>query len=156
MAAAMLEKVAGITWEQLVNAYIAGPLKISIQYGWPNLSDSTANTGHWNQNGIFKAEDKDTRLRINPVFYPAQDININIADYVKFVQENMKGLSGKKALMNKKQYDMIHFGLPDYSFGWFNGAIDNYSYSFSEGILPVIQLQGGDYQGKKHRHHRYV
>ncbi len=79
--------------------------------------------------------------RLNPVFYPAQDINITIGDYVKFVQDNMRALLGKKALITEKSAHLLHFGTPDYAFGWYNGSIDNNSFSFSEGMSLLFNCR---------------
>ncbi|MBS1596838.1 MAG: beta-lactamase family protein [Bacteroidetes bacterium] len=134
MAASMLEKVAGKKWEGLVNDYINIPLKVTIKYGWPFMTDSTAPAGHWTQGNYFHAEGADTWVRPNPILYPAHHISINLQDYIKFMQENLSGLLGKTAHLKKETFEFLHFGLIDYALGWNNGALDNYSYSFHEGL----------------------
>jgi len=133
MAASMLERVGGKKWEGLVNEFINIPLKISIKYGWPNQTDTSAPAGHWSQGGYFHAEEPDTWLRPNPVLYPAHHININLSDYIRFMQENLKGLLGKKAHLTKQTFEYLHYGILDYAMGWNNGTLNDISYSFHEG-----------------------
>lgn len=134
MATSMLERAAGKKWEGLVNDYLNNPLQISIKFGWPFMTDSAAPLGHWSQGNYFHAEEADTWVRPNPILYPAHHINISLPDYIRFVQENLAGLTGKKAHLTKETFQFIHFGLIDYSLGWNNGSLDDFSYSFHEGI----------------------
>jgi hypothetical protein len=52
-------------------------------------------------------------------------MNLSVPDYVKFLQDELKGLRGGKAQLSQRTLELIHFGLPDYSFGWENGSIMN-------------------------------
>jgi D-alanyl-D-alanine carboxypeptidase len=141
MAASMLEKAAGKKWENLVTEYLDKPLKISIKYGWPNLEDSTATSGHWNPGDYFRAEDHHTWVRLSPILNPANDINITLVDYIKFMQENLRGLLGKKAHLSQQSFEYLHYGLLDYAMGWNNGVLENVSYSFHEGISLLFDCR---------------
>jgi len=134
MATSMLERVAGKKWEGLVNEYLNIPLKITIKYGWPFLTDSAAPAGHWMQGNNFHSEEANTWVRPNPILYPAHHINISLPDYIKFMQENLSGLNGRKAHLAKETFEYLHYGILDYSLGWYNGTLDDNSYSFHEGL----------------------
>ena len=128
----MMEKVTGKSWEELVTEFVKKPLQIQIGYAWPNQSDPDGNAGHWTQGSYFHAEEPDTWLRLNPLLYPAQNINISLPDYVRYMQENLKGLKGSSALLSPATYDSLFFGQLDYAMGWNNGSMDNMSYAFHE------------------------
>ena len=123
IAASMLEKASGTSWEKLIEEYVSKPLDISIKYGWPIKISDKQPAGHWARYGSMSAELADTWVKVYPPAIPAADINISISDYVKFLQANLRGLRGGKTLLTKKTLDLIHFGMTDYSFGWDNGAI---------------------------------
>jgi CubicO group peptidase (beta-lactamase class C family) len=141
VAASMLERVAGKKWENLVIEYLNTPLKISIRYSWPNLEDSTATYGHWFQSNYFHSEDPNTWLIPNTVLYPAHDINITLPDYITFLQENLRGLNGKKSRLGQKYCEYVHYGILDYSLGWNNGVLENNSFSFEEGISLLFNCR---------------
>jgi D-alanyl-D-alanine carboxypeptidase len=111
------------------------------QYAWPNLTDPLAPCGHWFQSNQFHAEDAGTWLRPNAILYPAHDININLPDYIKFLQENLRGLQGKKTKLNQQSFEYLHFGLLDYSMGWHNGVLEDNSFSFHEGISLLFNCR---------------
>jgi D-alanyl-D-alanine carboxypeptidase len=141
MAASMMEKVAGKKWEGLVNEYLNKALDISIKYGWPNLNDASAPAGHWSQGSYFHAEEAETWVRPNAILYPAHHINITLPDYIKFMQENLKGLAGQKAHITQKTLEYIHYGILDYSMGWYNGTLNDNTYSFHEGIAFLFDCR---------------
>jgi CubicO group peptidase (beta-lactamase class C family) len=141
IATAMLEKISGKSWEKMIDEYINKPLGISIKFGWPNKIDTASPWGHGNIGGYFHAEGPDTWVGFNPILNPALSINISLHDYVKFMQENLRGLLGKKAHLNSQIFKQLHFGLLDNSLGWNNGSLENYSFSFHEGISLLFDCR---------------
>ena len=141
MAASMMEKVTGKAWEELLTQYVRKPMKISIRYSWPNLYDSAAPYGHWNQGGYFRAEEPDTWVKDNPLFYPGHDIALTMPDYIKYMQENLQGLAGKNHQLPQSAYEFLFFGLPDYALGWNNGSLNNQSFAFHEGISVLFNCR---------------
>ncbi|PWT71478.1 MAG: hypothetical protein C5B59_18060 [Bacteroidetes bacterium] len=134
MAAAMLEKVSHKKWENLVEEYINQPMKISVKFGWPIMDDTAATYGHWSQGNYFHSEDLNTWIKPNDVMYPAHNINLSLPDYVRFMQEHLRGLTGRKAALDQQTFQYMHFGILDFSMGWNNGSLHDYSYSFHEGM----------------------
>ncbi|HYF32445.1 MAG TPA: serine hydrolase domain-containing protein [Chitinophagaceae bacterium] len=133
VAAAMLEKVSGMPWEKMLDEYINTPLGISAKTGWPNKLSEQQPWGHWSRYGPLSPEPPDTWVKVYPPIIPAIDVNITIADYARFLQEHLRGLRGEKAYLNKKTFDLLHFGIPDYSLGWQNASIGNDRISFHTG-----------------------
>jgi len=125
VAVVMLEKASGLSWEKMVETYLNKPLSISVKFGWPNAISSTEPWGHWTKYGSLSAEPGDTWVKQHPAILSASGVNINVPDYAKFLQDELKGLRGGKGNLTTRTLELIHFGLPDYSFGWENGAIGN-------------------------------
>jgi D-alanyl-D-alanine carboxypeptidase len=141
MAAAMMEKVTGKSWEDLVTLYIRKPLNISIRYSWPNRMDPAAPAGHWFQGGSFHSEDPDTWVKVHPVLYPGQGISISLPDYIKFMQLNLRGIAGASTRMPQAGFDFMFFGMPDYALGWNNGNYFNQSFAFHEGLSLLFNCR---------------
>jgi len=141
VAASMMERVSGKTWEDLITEYIRKPLNISMRYSWPNRMDPTAPAGHWFQGGSFHSEDPDTWVKVHPVLYPGQGISISMPDYVKYMQANLSGLYGERMALPKSAFEFLYFGLPDYSMGWNNGSYNGQSFAFHEGISLLFNCR---------------
>ncbi len=141
MAASMMEKVTGKSWEDLVTQYIRKPLNISLRYSWPNRLNAAAPAGHWFQGGSFHSEDPDTWVKVHPVLYPGQGISISMPDYIKYMQMNLRGLAGKHTRIPKTTFDFLFFGLPDYAMGWNNGSYLNQSFAFHEGLSLLFNCR---------------
>jgi CubicO group peptidase (beta-lactamase class C family) len=141
MAASMLEKVTGKSWEDLVTEYIRKPLNISMRYSWPNRMDPAAPAGHWYHGGSFHSEPPDTRVKVQPVLYPGQGISINMPDYIKYMQMNLQGLTGRKSFLSQAGFEFLYFGLPDYALGWNNGSFNDQSYAFHEGLSLLFNCR---------------
>jgi hypothetical protein len=48
----------------------------------------------------------------------AGNINVSLPDYAKFIQLQLKGLLGKSPLFTAEEFNYMHYGLPNFSFGW--------------------------------------
>ncbi|HCL84174.1 MAG TPA: hypothetical protein DIC22_09375 [Chitinophagaceae bacterium] len=141
MAASMMEKVTGKSWEALVTEYVRKPLNISVRYSWPNRMDQSAPAGHWYQGGSFHSEDPDTRVKVHPVLYPGQGLSISLPDYIKYMQANLRGLSGGNTHLSKAGFEFLFFGLPDYAMGWNNGSYYDQSFAFHEGLSLLFNCR---------------
>ena len=133
VAAAMLEKAGGMQWEKMLDEYINKPLNISAKTGWPNKISEEQPAGHWARYGSLAPEPANTWVKPHPAIIPAFDINLTITDYAKFLQENLRGLRGEKASLTQRSFELMHFGIPDYSFGWQNASLGNARISFHTG-----------------------
>ena len=81
----------------------------------------------------FSPEPPDTWVKVYPPIIPGTDVNISITDYARFLQEHLRGLRGEKAGLTKKTFDLLHYGIPDYSLGWQNAVIGSDRISFHTG-----------------------
>jgi CubicO group peptidase (beta-lactamase class C family) len=125
-AGLMLEKASGKTYKQLVSE-LGKTLNIEFGYGWPNATDHKQTWGH---NASLQPEATAADYKLDWLL-PAGNINITLPDYIKFIQEQLKGLQGKSALLTKQEFEFLHYGLPGFAVGWnwtINDKLHKYSY----------------------------
>ncbi|TPG44443.1 serine hydrolase domain-containing protein [Flavobacterium pectinovorum] len=129
-AGLMLEKATGKTYELLVKE-LGKSLNINFDFGQPNLKDKNQPWGH-DEN--LEPEKPALNYKLNWLS-SAGNINVSLPDYCKFIQMQLQGLSGKSKVFTKEEFEYMHYGLPEFSFGW-NSEINEKSklkYSFHNG-----------------------
>lgn len=119
IATIMLEKVSGKSWEELLTHIFKSKLKIDFALGWPNRNFKNQPFGHWIENEKLVSVPPNTKYDLNLV-QPAGDLSMNINNYVKFIQLNLKGLSGEDNLLKAATYNFLHNAKEDYAIGWGN------------------------------------
>jgi CubicO group peptidase (beta-lactamase class C family) len=119
IAALMLEKVSGKSWEQLIDVILTKKLKIPVYIGWPNKKDPYQPYGHWSNGDevISLPPEHDYYLDL---IEPAGDISMRIADYTRFIQLHLQGLSNKKNLLKADTYQYVFNCCKEYALGWGN------------------------------------
>lgn len=138
IAASMLEKVTGESWESLINYYLHDQLGMTPAFGWPNTNDPDQPWGH-----MLVA---DRLIPIPPgngdvmpsFLSPAGDINLNLKDYAQLIQMQLKGLREEDNFLKKETYDLIHKGLPDYALGWENMNLYGHRVSIHDGTAGAF------------------
>jgi len=116
-ASIMLEKASGKTWRELVRD-LGAELGVDFGFSWPNIADSNQPWGHDMKDGNLVPLPPSDPYRLRWV-EPAGDINMNLPDYAKFLQINLKGLKGESRLLSREEFEFLHFGIPDhYAIGW--------------------------------------
>lgn len=129
-AGLMLEKASGKSYENLV-IELGKSLNIDFEFGQPNLKNKNQPWGH-DEN--LKPEKPALNYKLNWLS-SAGNINVSLPDYCKFIQMQLQGLSGKSKELSIEEFDYMHYGLPEFSFGWLS-EIDESShlkYSFHYG-----------------------
>ncbi len=130
IAGLMLEKASGRDYKTLVTE-LGENLKIEFEFGQPNLKNINQTWGH---NPKFEAEKPAENFKLNWLS-SAGNINVSILDYTKFIQLQLNGLLGKSEKLSAEEFDLMHYSLPEFSYGW-QWYIDENSklkYSFHEG-----------------------
>lgn len=119
LASLMLEKVTGSSWEQLVEKVFNTDLKLNVKLSWPENQKQKDTWGHNTENDklIPVPSNFDYHLDYTE---PAGDINIELKDYIKFIQLNLQGLNGHNNFLKADTYKFIHKGITNYSLGWYN------------------------------------
>ncbi len=116
-AAVMLERASGKTWEELVMD-LGSELDLDFGLSWPNAADPSQPWGHRGGSGKLIPTPPSDIYNLHWV-EPAGDINMTITDYARFLQMQLRGLQGFGPLLNQKDYEFLHSGMPDhYSIGW--------------------------------------
>lgn len=119
LAALMLEKATGKSWEQLVEKVFNKDLKLNVKLSWPENQKQKDTWGHRFENGKLIPVPSTVNYHLD-FTEPAGDINIKLTDYVKFIQLNLEGLNGVSNYLKADTYQFIHKGIENYSLGWYN------------------------------------
>ncbi len=53
---------------------------------------------------------------------PAMELSMPLPDFARLVQLHLQGLLGQGNYLKSSTYHTIHFGKPDYSYGWVVGG----------------------------------
>ena len=119
LAALMLEKATGKSWELLVDKVFNQDLTLNVKLSWPENQKQKDTWGHSFENGKLLPVPSTTDYHLDYT-EPAGDININLKDYTKFIQLNIQGLEGSNNYLTAKTYQFLHTGIANYSLGWYN------------------------------------
>ncbi|MCV2485820.1 beta-lactamase family protein [Flavobacterium sp. SH_e] len=114
-AGLMLEKATGKSYETLVQE-LGKKLNINFGFGQPNVTDINQPWGH-DEN--LKPEKPFVNYKLNWLS-SAGNINVNLPDFCKFTQMQLQGLLGKSKVLSEEEFNKMHFGFPEFSFGWYS------------------------------------
>lgn len=132
LAAMMVEKVTGMSWEKLIDTVFNKDLKLDVKLSWPENLNSKDTWGHSFENNKLSPVPSNTDYHLDYT-EPAGDINIKLTDYIKFIQLNIQGLQGHNNYLKASTYNFIHKGIEGYSLGWFNSYENNQDFSTHSG-----------------------
>ncbi|PVV13548.1 MAG: hypothetical protein B6D77_04265 [gamma proteobacterium symbiont of Ctena orbiculata] len=133
MAAAMLEQVAGLTWEELVQQTLSHDLQLPVIFGWPNKHHRNQPWGHAEIDGTLKALSPEHEYRLPDIIAPAGDLSLKPLDYASYVQLHLQGLMGKDNYLAAGTYRTIHYRQRGFSFGVVNASAWGERYSMFDG-----------------------
>jgi CubicO group peptidase (beta-lactamase class C family) len=145
IAGAMLERVAGTSWEDLMTSEIFEPLGLDAGFGWPARHGVEQPWGHTATDGELRPHDPDGPYRLGAETAPAGDVNASIRSYARFVQMHLRGLRGEAQLLSVESFRHLH--LPDEGFasGWgvqqFEGAETSAHSGSADTFYAVVVLQ---------------
>ena len=119
LAALMVEKVTNKSWEALMEQVFNKDLKLNVKFSWPENQKQKDTWGHSFENDQLKPIPSSSESHLDYT-EPAGDLNMKLKDYIKYIQLNLQGLSGKDNYLKSKTYKFIHTGFENYSLGWYN------------------------------------
>lgn len=130
VAGLMLEKAAGKPYKELVQD-LGKRLGTDFRFDYPNLKDTTQPWGH---DGDLRPLPPAENYRMNWLL-AAGNINVSLEEYTRFVRLQLSGLKGKSKLLPKKTFEQLLFGMPSFSYGWFNmtDTATGHHVAFNEG-----------------------
>lgn len=122
VAAAMLERVTGRSFEQLLQQHLLGPLGIHATFGWPGAGHrSDAPWGHELVDGRLVPADPDDATKLAPEWInPAGNLSLDTRDFARFVQLHLRGLRGTATLLDPATFQRLHTPAEGYYYtsGW--------------------------------------
>lgn len=133
VAAAMLEKATGRSWEDLVEQYINKPLNIRAATSSTGIHDSLLPAGHAYNAGSLVIETRNPPERMIAALAPAGNLNISAHDYIVYLQDLLKTFQTQKAAAEK-----MLFGFNGYAMGWENERWKNFHTSHAFGKDPFF------------------
>ena len=140
LASLMIEKASGLTYTQLLEK-TNSDLGVDFFIGWPLDFSENQPSGHlipaesgWGDSNKLEVlnGDRFTDWGEDFLFYniPSGHHSISVIDYLKFLQLNLKGLTGENNYLKASTYDFIYNGAKEYSMGWGNDIVNgNHYYS---------------------------
>ena len=139
VAALMLEKVTGQSWESLINK-LSIDLKLGIYIGNPvdvgiHQPKGHINPQNWGSNKDLIPVNDETKI-LPGDFYeflqlctPAGNISINANGFLKFLQLNINGINGEDNYLKSETYKQIFSTYTFYSMGWYEEPEEILRYS---------------------------
>jgi CubicO group peptidase (beta-lactamase class C family) len=123
IAAAMLEKVSGKSWEELMQDELFEPLEIAAAFGWPAYTDEDQPWGHYYETDSERVFPHDPHDEYQPpkIINAAGDVSMSIQDYANFLRINLLGLNGKDTILEATTYRYLHTcndTTMQYAIGW--------------------------------------
>jgi CubicO group peptidase (beta-lactamase class C family) len=123
IAAAMLEKVSGKSWEELMQDELFEPLGIAAAFGWPAYADEDQPWGHYYETDSERVfpHDPHDEYQLPKICSAAGDVSMSIKDYVKFLRINLSGLNGKDNILKAPTFRYLHTcndTTMQYAIGW--------------------------------------
>jgi CubicO group peptidase (beta-lactamase class C family) len=120
VAGAMMEKVTGKTWEDLMREKLFAPLGMK-DTGFGAPSGLGAPWGH--EVGLLGWSPKDPAARNAdnpPVLGPAGTVHTTLEDYARFVAAHLKGAQGHGGIVSAETFATLHKpgAAGDYAMGW--------------------------------------
>lgn len=121
IAAAMLEKVSGVAWEEAIINDVLLPIGCHATIGWPTDDNPDQPFGHHSSNPLdsnLRAVTARNMFQMEDIIAPSGDLSMSIEAYSKFVQAHLQGLRGKDNALKASTYDYVHYGRENYAMGW--------------------------------------
>jgi CubicO group peptidase (beta-lactamase class C family) len=122
VAAAMLERVTGKSYEALLSNRVLLPLGIQPVFDWPASGGSPQPWGHEILNGLLTPNDPDAPENEFPAFLnPAGNLSVTLPEYVRYLQLHMNAIQGRPSLVSAGGFARVHSLVEGYGLGWLAG-----------------------------------
>lgn len=118
VATSLAESLTGQSWETLLRERIFEPLVLNAGHGWPAATDPNQPWGHVEEDGQLVPHDPHDDYQLPPSIAPAGDIHVDFSDYTKWLQMNLRGLSGEQTLIKPDTLAYLHTPHGRAGLGW--------------------------------------
>jgi D-alanyl-D-alanine carboxypeptidase len=137
VAAAMLERVTGRSYEELMRRRLLAPLGITARFDWPAADDrKNAPWGHLLvDDRLVAVAPDDPGSRTPEWMNPAGNLSLSTRDFARFVQLHLRGLRGTSMYLDPSTFLRLHTPAEGYVYavGWAVLEQDGRRVSFHEG-----------------------
>jgi len=133
MAAAMLEKISGQKYEELVKNSLRDGFGLTVHIGWPNSISAEQPWGHHIAKDKIESLPPDHQYRLPFLITPAGDLSMTVKDYAKYTHLHLQGLMGVDNYLSCDSYEYIHFRHKGFSLGIGNGVMNGRRFSGFDG-----------------------
>lgn len=137
IANVMLEKVSGLSYEDLLDKYIVKALDLELFIGWPYQINKDQPWGH------FQHTDKsleiigpDVDYALNPLINAAGNLSMKSEDFAKFIQFYMRDLMGDNTHLKSENLQYIHSKIFDYK------TLQGKFYAYFDGSAGTFYARG--------------
>ena len=119
LAAAMVERATGKSWESLMKNLLFNPIGAkSGGFGWAARIHSNEPWGHQGGDPRFIPHSPLDKYQLTPYIAPAGDIHLNIIDFGRYAQLHLAGLNGQAKLLKTVTFEKLHKPIGEYALGW--------------------------------------
>ena len=135
IAAAILERVTGQRYEQVLQRQLLAPLGIEAHFGWPALL--RRNEEPWGHalmgNQLVAVDPRDPESQIPAWANPAGNLNLNIDEFARYVQWHLRAAEGLPVRLSEQSVAMLHTPVDGYAMGWAEAGTGSTRISFHVG-----------------------
>lgn len=119
LAGAILERVSGTTFEDLLETRLVQPLGMESKawLGWPASTEADQPWSHWSISGPLQ-EHPPTEVSMPLGLSSAGNFSFTLPDYARFVQLHLRARRGEPQLLTQASFDTLHTPNGDYAMGW--------------------------------------
>ena len=143
-AAAILEKVSGLSWEELLEKYIVRDLGIPVFIGWPYEKSPDQPLGYLpGSSGSAPAVvGSDSGYTLNPLIWPSGNLSMTADGFAKFAQLHLNGLTGSGDGRDSEAIRYIDTKYSGFSLGAWNGTDSGKYYVCLDGTAGTYYARG--------------
>ncbi len=143
LATAMLEKVSGLYYEELLQKYMDQELSIDVFIGWPYEKNRDQPWGHIpNKADTPTIIGPDSVYALNPLIAPAGNLSLTQEGFTKFIQLHLKGMMGIDMQLSSETIRMMDTKYSDFSLGVWNEKRAGKQYICLDGTAGTFYARG--------------
>ncbi|MCB1754175.1 MAG: beta-lactamase family protein [Gammaproteobacteria bacterium] len=138
LASAMLERVTGLTYEEMAKQTLEQDLQITVCIGWPNSYSINQPWGHRIDGGKIEFFGPDNEYEIPVFMAPAGNLSMTPESYAKYTQLHLKGLLGQSEYISRGSFYRIHYRHKGFSLAVMNGSFRGIRFSGFDGSATTF------------------
>ncbi|MCC7461136.1 MAG: beta-lactamase family protein [Gammaproteobacteria bacterium] len=139
VVAALLERITGRSYEELLQRRLFAPLGIVAAFDWPAACDRRAPWGHALIDGSLRpVNPRDPAFRIPSWANPAGNLSLSTRDFARFVRLHLRGLRGVAGLLQPASFTQLHTPQGEYALGWAVAEVNGHLLSYHQGASGLF------------------